>query len=1150
MKRSLKKKLSVLIAVIIVFGMIPSVQMGVYAEAVTEDETVSETADLTVTENSGVSDEDIVTEETADEAAASIDPVFSAQEPEDTADPAIGETVYGDESPAEDAVPSEAAADESEKETISEEQDPEGIEETVREEETEYNIGEGEEAEEPVEDFSGEDESLDGLTALTDKTEDTVPETEVPSGEDGSVDQDDVLSEDSVTPEEIAFPAFSQSASVDGVTITVSADEGVFTEGAYLSVESVPVSAAGMIDAAVDNARDADATVVVSYVFDIKVLDAEGNEIQPADEQSVKVSFSLAEASDRNLDAAVYHVADDGAAEALETSRDGNTIEADTDSFSYYTVEFTYGTLKYVLPGDGTVELSTILNVLGLSGEVTDVQSSAPELFSAESTDGIWKVILHQSFTTSETLTVTINSIDYVIKVTDPEKYNIWVSGIQVTSENLADVLGDRTGSVKFNPSTNTLTLNDPVITGVKETQKAQIYSDNIDLTINGNADLTYENAEEGIWVNRGQLTITGGTITAKGNWCGIVASWNDIKITGGTIIAIGGSTYSESTRGAISAAGGNIIIEGGNITATGEISGIEVVGAESVGKKGSITITGGTVKATGKTDYGIAASSDIVISGENTMVTAEAERLAMVAETTIQISDPLGIVTPVSGMVKGRTITRADGETVAKAVVIRKAWMVSFEMNGHGPSILPQYVADGSRMTEPADISAEGCTFDGWYTDAACTNQYDFNTPVTKAFTLYAKWLVDPIVTFDVQGHGTAPETQQINYGGTAAEPSKPSAEGYTFDGWYTEAACTNKYDFSTPITEDITLYAKWLADPKVTFDVQGHGTAPETQTLAYGGTATEPSKPAAEGYTFGGWYTEAACATAYDFSTPVTMDITLYAKWMVNVDGLKMHSDGGNIASSGNYYLSFDQLEPVFEKNTESVDVTYTQLYTDEACSSSLTAEPEQGVTYYFRVSMKDPSSYDSGIQLVMFLPEIANNIDASAEEASIEYMWISGSPNGDSVVVQFKYTRQVIEYTVTKGGDSVWTKGSSSGADYKINRNINDDKTYSLFESIEVDGAVIAASNYDAASGSLDAALKASYLETLSEGTHTVQFNFRDGSVATKLTVNKAPETPTPDVPRTGDTTDSGIWFGTMLMSMICLVWLIIYRRKSME
>ncbi len=67
--------------------------------------------------------------------------------------------------------------------------------------------------------------------------------------------------------------------------------------------------------------------------------------------------------------------------------------------------------------------------------------------------------------------------------------------------------------------------------------------------------------------------------------------------------------------------------------------------------------------------------------------------------------------------------------------------------------------------------------------------------------------------VTFNDNGHGTAPSSQSVDAGDTAAAPDDPTAAGYTFGGWYTEPACTNAWNFSTPVTSGITLYAKWTS-------------------------------------------------------------------------------------------------------------------------------------------------------------------------------------------------------------------------------------------------------------------------------------------------------------------------------------------------
>ena len=66
--------------------------------------------------------------------------------------------------------------------------------------------------------------------------------------------------------------------------------------------------------------------------------------------------------------------------------------------------------------------------------------------------------------------------------------------------------------------------------------------------------------------------------------------------------------------------------------------------------------------------------------------------------------------------------------------------------------------------------------------------------------------------VTFDANGHGTAPTEQKTSYGGKINEPAAPTAENYYFRGWFKESTCENIWDFDSDIvTANITLYAKW---------------------------------------------------------------------------------------------------------------------------------------------------------------------------------------------------------------------------------------------------------------------------------------------------------------------------------------------------
>jgi len=67
--------------------------------------------------------------------------------------------------------------------------------------------------------------------------------------------------------------------------------------------------------------------------------------------------------------------------------------------------------------------------------------------------------------------------------------------------------------------------------------------------------------------------------------------------------------------------------------------------------------------------------------------------------------------------------------------------------------------------------------------------------------------------VTFN-SGDGSGVPDQIVKSGDTATRPANPTLSGYTFDNWYGDLGLTAAYDFSTPVTGNITLYAKWIED------------------------------------------------------------------------------------------------------------------------------------------------------------------------------------------------------------------------------------------------------------------------------------------------------------------------------------------------
>lgn len=347
------------------------------------------------------------------------------------------------------------------------------------------------------------------------------------------------------------------------------------------------------------------------------------------------------------------------------------------------------------------------------------------------------------------------------------------------------------------------------------------------------------------------------------------------------------------------------------------------------------------------------------------------------------------------------------------------------------------------------------------------------------------------------------------------------------------------------------------------VTFELNG-GLGTENAIIEKGTKVSKPENPSKEDYAFCNWYADPECTTLFDFNSPINEDTTIYAKWLPVVTAVNMHADGTEVVG-GNYQLKADTLEVLFEKDTEAVGITLSPLYatSDEyGLSDPLTEAPLKETTYYFMIVLECAGDEPDGNPSVFYSDDAGNNSSLVAEDATVELVEYERSPGGRWASLICKYTESEISYIFSKGADGSWTKGSSGTFDLTINRNINDAKTFSLFESIEVDGAVVDAANYAASSGSLNASLKASYLDTLASGSHTLKVNFKDGSAETKLTINDAPanssddsnsadgsgdKSKTGDAAKTVDSNNIVLYLGLLFASLIIFIGVIGYKKR---
>lgn len=236
---------------------------------------------------------------------------------------------------------------------------------------------------------------------------------------------------------------------------------------------------------------------------------------------------------------------------------------------------------------------------------------------------------------------------------------------------------------------------------------------------------------------------------------------------------------------------------------------------------------------------------------------------------------------------------------------------MLEATFTADGESISTQTIDRGGKFTEPAAPSKENHTFAGWYNG---DEPFDFDADTTNApnvLELVAKWDINQYTVKFVSDYGSFAD-QTIEYGKLidTGELTIPEVEGYTFDGWYADENRTIEFDFTKPITSNTTIYAKWTAkDYEVSF-ITEHGDAPDSQNVKYNETAKDPGKLKAEGYTFDDWYADADHTVKFDFSTPITGDTKVYAKWeknapvlpdtyALNVSGAFVYVDGVDVTA-----------------------------------------------------------------------------------------------------------------------------------------------------------------------------------------------------------------------------------------------------------
>ena len=267
------------------------------------------------------------------------------------------------------------------------------------------------------------------------------------------------------------------------------------------------------------------------------------------------------------------------------------------------------------------------------------------------------------------------------------------------------------------------------------------------------------------------------------------------------------------------------------------------------------------------------------------------------------------------------RTITRSDGSVRVETIADTGAVSGCQVYYPAGTRITLATAKVDSDCWDSSQIGKTNRTFYGW---SANTDANDRDVPVgdtmdrntlnanvrteivmpARAKTVYALWAINPTLSYNVNAPAGSnapgtPASQTVPYNTAAADKSGWVAgdtgkiPGYRFDGWYTAPNGGNKYDFNTPLTNNVTVYAHWVGNGyTVRFAGNGAtGGGTPDQAFQYNiGQNLHRNGFVRDGYTFTGWkradnqqaYGDGQWVT--NLTTQPDGIVTMVAQWSAN--------------------------------------------------------------------------------------------------------------------------------------------------------------------------------------------------------------------------------------------------------------------------
>ena len=473
----------------------------------------------------------------------------------------------------------------------------------------------------------------------------------------------------------------------------------------------------------------------------------------------------------------------------------------------------------------------------------------------------------------------------------------------------------------------------------------------------------------------------------------------------------------------------------------------------------------------------------------------------------------------------------------------------VTYAYGALGGTYATQIVQAGETAIQPDVPSRQGYQFTDWYLD---DTKYDFNTAVTGNMTLTAQWRINQYtISFDTDGGSAiAPITQ--DYGTAIAAPAAPTKTGYTFANW----------DRAIPATmpaENMTIKANWAVNQyTITFDTDG-GSAIAPITQGYGTAITAPADPTKTGYTFAGW----------DRTIPATMpagDMTITAHWAACDHANSGNKPtcttdatctvcGGTIEKLGHDWGDWTPSSNKTHTRTCKTDSTHTETkncaddnkdHVCDTCGATLTqhsggtascAAPATCGYCGKPYGEKNPANHSD-------LKHVPAKAATTQAEGNSEYWLCSGCGKcykDAAAATEIALSDTVIAKRIPRrySGPTITVMGAAYYDGGNVGLTFVSSADFDTFTGVQVDGKTLAAKNYIAERGSIEVYLKAVYLRTLKNGSHTVTIQSTAGDVSAVFTVENSKTSP--------GTSDPGVAVYA-LSSMLSLAGLAALRRRK--